>query len=88
MKDKITTIEDLAEFIYRTVAKKEDVENVKTELQGLRGEVDGLRDQMKLKFNAVDVRFDKIENMLTADYQPRIEKVEKDVIGLKDLFAV
>jgi hypothetical protein len=40
MKDEITTIDDLATLITRTMASKEDIQEVRAEMTGLRTEMD------------------------------------------------
>ena len=74
MKDKITTIPDLAVMVKRgfddvtsRMASKEDVNELRTEM---------------------NQRFDRVENYLLAGHKIRIEKLEQEVKELKELLAV
>ena len=40
------------------------------------------------RFDAMDKRFDKIENVVLASHQKRIEKLEAEIKDLRELFAM
>jgi hypothetical protein len=63
MEDEIKTIEDVARLIKNTMASKEDV-------QGVQTEVGGLREEMK-------AGFDRIEHLLLAEQKREIEDLKK-----------
>ena len=46
MIERITTIEDLAEMIQRTMASKEDLRGVKDDLQGVKDDLQEFRQEM------------------------------------------
>ena len=58
MPEKITTIEDLAIMIQRTMASKEDVQ--------------GLRQEMKGELKDINSKLDKLENALLENHEPRL----------------
>jgi hypothetical protein len=66
-KNTITTIEDLAEMIQRTMASKED-------LNALEGRL--------------TTRLDRIENLLIAEQNRKIENLEARMKKLEDALAV
>ncbi|MCX6720524.1 MAG: hypothetical protein NTW11_01855 [Candidatus Staskawiczbacteria bacterium] len=43
---------------------------------------------MDLRFDEVDKRFDKIENLILADHKKRIERLESEVKDLREMFAM
>jgi hypothetical protein len=68
-KKPITTIEDLAELIYETMASKEDVE-------GMRGDIKALEDRVTTGFDSVESRLDHLD--------ARVGRIETDVHTLRD----
>jgi len=74
MEKPITTIENLAEMIQRTMASKEDIKAVHNEVAEFRPEVDH--------------RLDKIDNRLMADHERRIKQLEAQVKRLTAAPAV
>ncbi len=44
--------------------------------------------EVNTRFDAMDKRFDKIENMILIDHLKRIEKLEKHVEELQDALAL
>lgn len=70
MEKEITTIEDLAEMIQRTMASKEDLEGLTTkeDLKELRGE-------MNAQFGEVDTRLDHLD--------ARVGRIEADIKELR-----
>jgi hypothetical protein len=77
MAKKNITIDDLAVMVqkgFTGVDKRLDEMATKSE--------------MNRRFDLVDKRFDKIENLVLASHQKRIEKLEAEVKELKELFAI
>lgn len=77
MAKKHITIDPLAAMIQRgfsEVAKKHDV--------------DKQFDSVDKRFDVVDDRFDRIEELILADHKRRIERLEEQVKGLRDLLAI
>ncbi|MBI2454287.1 MAG: hypothetical protein HYV54_01815 [Parcubacteria group bacterium] len=77
MKKKRITIEDLARMVqkgFEETAKKDDADNLRTDLNSLRTEM--------------NERFDKIERLILADHKRRIEKLEQDMRELKNALAI
>jgi hypothetical protein len=72
VQKKITTIEDLAELIYETMASKEDVE-------GMRGDIQVLEDRVTTRFDSVESRLDHLD--------ARVGRIETDVHTLRDEMA-
>ena len=68
-KKPITTIEDLAELIYETMASKEDVE-------GVRGDIKALEDRVNTRFDSVESRMDNLD--------ARVGRIEAAVHVLRD----
>lgn len=69
MVEKITTIEDLAVMIQRTMASKEDVKTLET--------------TMNERFERIDNRFDGMESRLD-HLDARVGRIEADVHVLRD----
>jgi hypothetical protein len=74
MNKNITTIEGLAEMIQRTMASKEDIKELCTE--------------MNQKFAGVDSRLDRIEHLLLAEQKREIEDLKQRMKRLEDALAV
>ncbi|MBI4120538.1 MAG: hypothetical protein HY454_03690 [Parcubacteria group bacterium] len=51
-------------------------------------DVNSLRSDMNKRFDAVDKRFDRMENLILADHKRRIEKLELDMKELKNALAM
>ena len=71
------TIEDLARMVQKgfdETAKKIDMD----------ARFDGVQE----RFNAVEMRLDRIEKLLIIEHQRRIEKLEDDVRVLKDALNI
>jgi len=73
-KKTITTIEGLAEMIQRTMAGKEDIKEFRAEVQQ--------------KFELVESRLDRIENLLIEEQRRKIENLETRMKKLEDALAV
>lgn len=71
MEKEITTVEELAEMIQRTMATKEDMESLATkeDLKELRGE-------MNAQFGEVDTRLDHLDDA-------RVGRIEADIKELR-----
>ena len=77
MVKKKTTIEDLARMVARGFGETA----TKRDLSGLKSEMDK-------RFDGVDKRFDKIENLILIDHKRRLEKLESDMKELKNALAM
>jgi C4-type Zn-finger protein len=73
-KSTITTIEGLAEMIQRTMASKEDMKEVKEDMKAMGGRL--------------TMRLDRIENLLIAEQNRKIENLEARMKKLEDALAV
>ena len=73
-KHTITTIEGPAEMIQRTMASKEDI----TELRG----------EMNQQFGEVTSRLNRIENLLIEEQKRKIADLERRMKRLEDALAV
>jgi len=73
-KSTITTIEGLAEMIQRTMASKEDMKEVKEDMKAMGGRL--------------TTRLDRIENLLIAEQNRKIENLEARMKKLEDALAV
>jgi hypothetical protein len=71
---KITTIEGLAELIHETMASKEDIRELRTE--------------MNQKFEGVEARLGRIETLLLEGQKQDIESLKARVKRLEDALAV
>jgi hypothetical protein len=69
-----TTIEGLAAMIDTHMTGKEDIK--------------GFRAEVNQKFEAVESRLDKIENLLIEEQKPKVENSEERVKRLEDALAV
>ena len=90
MGDTITTIEELAAMIQRTMASKEDVKelehnmdkrfkNVDTRLDGIDTRLDGIDtrlDNMDVRFDNMDARLDNMD--------ARMGRIEGDIYNLPE----
>ena len=47
-----------------------------------------LKGEVNARFDAMDKRFDKIENLILADHKKRIERLESEVKDLREMFAM
>ena len=77
MDAREVTIEDLARMVQKgfdETAKKIDMD----------ARFDGVQE----RFNAVEMRLDRIEKLLIIEHQRRIEKLEDDVRVLKDALNI
>jgi hypothetical protein len=74
MEKPITTIEGLAVLIHGTMASKEDIKELRTE--------------MNQKFESVESRLGRIENLLIAEQKREIEDLQKRIKRLEDALAV
>ena len=74
MAKKITTIEQLAIMIQQTMASKEDVQ--------------ALREEMNIQFEKVDKRFDKLEVALVENHEPRLVRLEEDMVRVKEAISL
>lgn len=70
MEKEITTIEELAEMIQRTMASKEDLEGLAT-----KEDVKELRGEMNAQFGEVDTRLDHLD--------ARVGRIEADIKELR-----
>jgi len=70
----ITTIEGLAEMIQRTMASKEDITQVKEDMKAMEGRL--------------TTRLDRIEHLLIAEQNRKIENLETRMKKLEDALAV
>jgi hypothetical protein len=73
-KNNITTIEGLAQLINETMASKEDI----TELRG----------EMNQQFGEVTSRLNRIENLLIEEQKRKIADLERRMKRLEDALAV
>jgi hypothetical protein len=73
-KKTITTIEGLAALINETMASKEDIKEFRAEV--------------KQKFELVESRLGKIENLLIEEQQRKLESLETRVKRLEDALAL
>jgi hypothetical protein len=73
-KNKITTIEGLAELINETMASKEDIIEVKKDVTALRSEM--------------KAGFERIEHLLLEEQRRKIEDLETRMKKLEDALAV
>ena len=77
MKNKKITIEDLARMVQKGFS--ETTKKI---------ELEGVAEEMRDGFKAVNERFDKIEKLILADHKRRIERLEDEMKDLKNLLAV
>jgi hypothetical protein len=61
MEDDITTIEDLAILIQKTMASKEDIQELRTEMNQGFAEVNGRLDKLDARVDNLDARVGRIE---------------------------
>lgn len=54
----------------------------------VQNEFEETRKETRSGFTAVNKRFDKIENLVLASHQKRIEKLEDEVKELREMFAM
>jgi hypothetical protein len=73
-KNKITTIEGLAQLINETMASKEDIKEFRIEV--------------KQKFELVESRRDHIEHLLIEEQRRKIEHLETRMKKLEDALAI
>ncbi len=74
MEKNITTIEGLAVLIHETMASKEDIKVLRTE--------------MNQKFESVESRLGRIETLLLAEQKHELENLTARVKRLEDALAV
>jgi predicted nucleic acid-binding Zn-ribbon protein len=74
MEDEIKTIEDLGALMKRTRASKENIKELRTE--------------MNQKFEGVETRLDRIENLLLANQEQHLNDLETRMKKLEDALAV
>jgi hypothetical protein len=74
MEEEIQTIEELAALSKRTMASKEDIKEVRTEVANLRSEM--------------KTGFERIENLLLTEQKREIEDLKKRMKRLEDALAV
>jgi BMFP domain-containing protein YqiC len=73
-KNKITTIEGLAQLINETMASKEDIKEFRAEV--------------KQNFEVVESRLDHIEHLLIEEQRRKIENLEARMKKLEDALAI
>lgn len=73
MLKKNVTIDDLAVMVQKGFADTA----TKSDIKVLTG-----------RFDKVDKRFDKIENLILENHRKRIEKIEAEVKELREMFAM
>jgi archaellum component FlaC len=73
MAKKSVTIDDLAVMVQKGFADVATKSDIKV---------------LTERFDLVDKRFDKIENLILVDHKKRIERLEEEVKDLKELFAM
>jgi hypothetical protein len=73
-KKNITTIEGLAELIHETMASKEDIK--------------ALEDRVNTRFDGIESRLGRIENLLLEEQKRDIENLKSRVKRLEDALAV
>jgi BMFP domain-containing protein YqiC len=73
-KNKITTIEGLAQLINETMASKEDIKEFRAEV--------------KQNFEVVESRLDRIEHLLIEEQRRKIENLEARMKKLEDALAI
>jgi hypothetical protein len=61
MKNTITTIEGLAALINETMASKEDIQGVQSDIGGLREEVKEMEGRLTTRLDHLDARVGRIE---------------------------
>jgi hypothetical protein len=61
MEDEITTIDDLARLIKKTMASKEDIQGVQSDIGGLREEVKEMEGRLTTRLDNLDARVGRIE---------------------------
>jgi hypothetical protein len=71
MEKSITTIENLAALIQRTMASKEDLQGL-----AIKGDIQELREEMNERFETIDGRLDHLD--------ARVGRIEADVHALRD----
>ena len=81
MKKNIT-IDDLARMV------KEGFDDTGERIGGVEERIGGVEKMVKDGFAKMNERFNKIEKILIADHQQRIERLEEEIKYLKELFAV
>jgi hypothetical protein len=81
---KKTTIEDLAVM----VKKGFDNTPTKSEFEALDGKVELLRIDMKDGFSEVKRRFDRIENIILAKHEHRIEMLEERIKEISSALSI
>ena len=74
MAKKNVTIDDLAVMVQK------GFNDIGTKM-ALKGEVNA-------RFDAMDKRFDKIENLILDNHRKRIEKLEAEIKELREMFAM
>lgn len=92
MVKKNITIDDLANLMQKGFAKvgkdtDKKIDDLAVMVQKGFAET-ATKADMDLRFKEVDKRFDKIENLVLASHQKRIEKLESEVKELRELFAM
>ncbi|MDD5433095.1 MAG: hypothetical protein PHE77_00315 [Candidatus Pacebacteria bacterium] len=74
MKKKNITIDDLALMVQKGFT--DITENMAT------------KDETNKHFNSIEKRLDRVENLVLASHQKRIEKLEAEVKELREMFAM
>jgi len=95
MKKNIT-IDDLARMVKegfddtgeRIGGVEERIGGVEERIGGVEERIGGVEKMVKDGFAKMNERFNKIEKILIADHQQRIERLEEEIKYLKELFAV
>ena len=79
-KQKLKTLDDLAEVMQRTMASKEDLAGVRNELNARIIEVDGHVTDLARDINKIDHKLEGIPSLAEFnDMKKRLERVEKKV---------
>ena len=82
MPQKITTIEELAMMIQQTMASKEDVKELRMEMNGRFEKVDERFEKIDERFEKVDERFEKIDQHFD-HLDARVGRIEADIHELR-----
>jgi predicted DNA-binding protein len=77
-KNNITTIEDLAEMIQRTMANKEDIKEVKQDVTALRTEMNERLDHLDARVGRIeaDVHALRDEMVHRQEFQDALDRVK------------
>ena len=83
MVQKITTIEGLAMMIQQTMASKDDVQELRREMNERFEQIDERFEQVDKRFEQVDKRFQRMDERFD-HLDARVGRIEADIHELRD----